>query len=305
MAEPRRSYPGLESNRALINPFEGVVGVPQALEYEGVRPDYPAPAYDAILSNALTYGGDVEGARPADGSADERGGGSAGTRGEDGSAGGRGAAHLTVVDIGAGTGQFTRGLVERGVRTIALEPAGAMRRVLQAKPWATRVRVVDGTAEETGLEASSVDVVVWAQCYHWLDVPAAASEAARILKPHGTLAVVANQMDVSVPWVHRLSRIMRSGDVVRADRPPRIEPAFEAPALHQFPWVQELSVEEVMALARTRSSYLHATEARREKMQENLAWYLREHMGFSDDAPVHLPYVTFVWTASPSPTGRV
>ncbi len=292
MVEPRRSYPGLESNPALINPFEGPVGPNQALEYQGVRPDYPAPAFDAILARARTAEPHPKDqSRPKDGSADR--GGTSATQGTP--------RDFTAVDIGAGTGQFTAGLVERGIRTIALEPSGAMREVLQAQPWAGSVEVVDGTAEDTGLPASSANLVVWAQCYHWLDVRAAASEAARILLPNGTLAVVANQLDVSVPWIHRLSRIMRSGDVVRAERPPQLGPAFGAPTLQQFPWVQNLTVEEVMALARTRSSYLHATEARREKMQENLAWYLAEHMGFEQDALVHLPYVTFVWTASPSP----
>ena len=270
-AEPARTYPGLESNAALVNPFEDVVERPQAQEYQEVRPRYPAEVYDVVLTRLQLRERDVGAPR------DEP---------------------LIAVDIGAGTGQFTQGLVERDVKTIALEPSGAMRNVLVEQPWAAALEVVAGTGEETGLPDSSVDLVTWAQCAHWLDVPVAAAGAARILRHRGMLAVIANQLDVSVPWVHRLSRIMRSGDVVRAERPPKLGGAFEEPMLTQVPWVQELDTEGVLALGRTRSSYLQASAARREKMQENLHWYLSEHMGFDSSQSVHLPYVTFVWVAT-------
>ena len=260
-----------EGNSGFINPFAATVGRAEAVEYEETRPTYPAGAYDAVLAVSAHGVG-------------------------------------SAVDVGAGTGQFTRGLVERGVRTVAVEPSSAMREVLQEGSWAQEARVdlvgggpllevVAGTAEDTGLAADSSDLVVWAQCSHWLDIPLAAAEAARILRPGGALALVANQLAVEVPWVHRLSRIMRSGDVVRRERTPDLGPLFERPLLTEVGWEQSLTVEQCLRLARTRSSYLAASPARRAKMQDNLRWYLLEHLGFDPIAPFALPYTTLVWTA--------
>ncbi len=247
----------VEGSPALVNPFPEAVGPDEAREYAGVRPYYPEQLYQLLAEQC-------------------------------------GQPYRVAVDVGAGTGQFTAGLVAQGLQVVAVEPSTAMRAELEQRPWAVRVQVVDATAEDTGLPSETADLVVWAQCAHWLDVRAASEEAARLLRPGGVLAVVANQMRVSVPWVHRLSRIMRSGDVVRADRPPRVQGPLTGPDLHQIPWAQSLTVEECLALARTRSSYLAASEPRRERMQANLNWYLRDHLGC--DRELELPYTTIMWS---------
>ena len=93
-----------------------------------------------------------------------------------------------------------------------------------------------GVAEDTGLSDGAFDIVVFAQSWHWVDSELAGREAARILTPGGTLGIVWNQMDVSIPWVHRLTRIMRSGDVHRPDRPPTPGGGFTPMRLTQITW---------------------------------------------------------------------
>jgi hypothetical protein len=58
-----------------------------------------------------------------------------------------------------------------------------------------------------------------------------------------------------------------------------------------------MTPEAIMELGTTRSSYLRSTAAGREKMQENLHWYLYEHLGFESHSTVKLPYFTLVWVA--------
>ncbi|MEM8705612.1 MAG: class I SAM-dependent methyltransferase, partial [Actinomycetota bacterium] len=46
------------------------------------------------------------------------------------------------------------------------------------------------TAESTGLDDASADVVTAGQCWHWFDRPAALAETRRLLTPGGRLAIV-------------------------------------------------------------------------------------------------------------------
>ncbi len=73
-----------------------------------------------------------------------------------------------MADVGAGTGKLTRALIAAGHRVVAIEPSSAMREALtQALP---DVSVHDASAEATGLPDRSVDVAVFAQSWHWVDV---------------------------------------------------------------------------------------------------------------------------------------
>jgi SAM-dependent methyltransferase len=273
------------------NPFDAVTS-----SYGRVRPGYPGAAVDAVEAAA------------------------------GGAPGGRVAA-----DIGAGTGKMTGALAARGWRVVAVEPSAAMRAQLRASMGLGRtagaepaVSVRDATAERTGLGDGSVDLVVYAQSWHWVEPEAAGAEAARILRPGGAIAAVWNQMDVSDPWVLRLTRIMRSGDVHRAGDPPAFGPGFTRPELRVVRWVDTMTVEELLELGTTRSSYLRQDPAGRARMQENLRWYLLEHPGVRSHwaargpgepegpgglvatagpagALIALPYTTLVWTARPVP----
>ena len=208
---------------------------------------------------------------------------------------------LRVVDVGAGTGKFSYRAVEAGARVWAVEPAQAMRRQLAViqKKYPDDLQVVATTAEATDLPSGFADAVVFAQSWHWVEPGAALSEAARILRPGGHVAIVFNQMDVAIPWVHRLTRIMRSGDVHTPSRPPLLSSDWTLPSLHKTDFVTGLDIEGVKALARTRSSYLKSTPANRQKMQTNLQWYLAEHLGYTESDIIEIPYYTLVWKTLP------
>src|SRR6185436_18588183 len=66
-----------------------------------------------------------------------------------------GRAGTTLVDLGAGTGKFTKLIVGRGARILAVEPVAAMREKLSSMLPA--VEVLAGTAESIPLPDGSVD----------------------------------------------------------------------------------------------------------------------------------------------------
>ena len=154
-----------------------------------------------------------------------------------------------------------------------------------------------GTAEATGLPDSAFDVVTVAQAWHWCDALRASTELARVLRPGGTLGLVWNQLDTSVPWVHRLSRIMHAGDVYKPGFRPLVGPEFEGLEDHLTHWQDSVTTTDLMELTKSRSYYLRAGEATRAKVLANLDWYLHEHLGHAPDEDLELPYLTLAWRA--------
>ena len=121
----------------------------------------------------------------------------------------------TVVDVGAGTGKFTRLLTATSARVIAVEPVAAMRDVLAHVLPA--VELVDGRAEELPLDGTSVDAITAAQAFHWFDGDASLREWARVLRPGGHVGLIWNVRDESTAWVRELTATMdpHQGDAPR------------------------------------------------------------------------------------------
>jgi len=106
-----------------------------------------------------------------------------------------------AVDLGAGTGLFTRALLGRVPEIAAVEPDGRMRAVLAERTEG--VRVLDGRGEAIPLPDASVDAVFVSTAWHWFDPALAVPEIARVLRDGGRLgagAALAHQiMWVSLP----------------------------------------------------------------------------------------------------------
>lgn len=144
--------------------------------YARGRPDYPADAVEHILKRSALQPGD------------------------------------RVVDIGSGTGIFSRILASRGLHVIGIEPNKEMR----ARAEATLVPSGEsspeyrhGTGEVTGLENEFANAVTCAQAFHWLQSSNALSEFRRILKPGGWVALLWNERNESDEFTAACGEIIR------------------------------------------------------------------------------------------------
>jgi SAM-dependent methyltransferase len=114
-----------------------------------------------------------------------------------------------VVELGAGTGKFTRLLVRHGVRVIAVEPSEPMAERIPAEVGAP-VEILIAAAESVPLPDGSADLVCVATAIHWFDYGPATAEMHRLIKPGGHLAIIFNRRDERVPWVAALSKMLDS-----------------------------------------------------------------------------------------------
>src|SRR5262245_37754096 len=111
-----------------------------------------------------------------------------------------------VVEIGCGTGQLTRELAPTCCAIICLEPDRALARLatrnLSAFP---KVQVREETFEQCEVDAGTMDLVVAATSFHWVDPAVRCNKAALALRAGGVLAILKHEHPR--PWAGFFERV--------------------------------------------------------------------------------------------------
>ena len=209
-----------------------------------------------------------------------------------------------VIDLGAGTGKLTRQLTGRGLDVTAVEPSEGMREKLrQAVPG---VRALEGTAERIPLPDGSVDAVLVAQAWHWMDPARAVPEVARVLRPGGQLGLAWNVRDERADWVAGLGALLRRIDGAHvsstASDAPQVGPPFGQLERRDVGWVHHLSPGALVDMVSSRSYVSTMPPADREKLLNDLRDLMLTHPSLAGAGEIALPYVTRCWrTRLPGP----
>ncbi|OIN78168.1 class I SAM-dependent methyltransferase [Mycobacterium malmoense] len=194
-----------------------------------------------------------------------------------------------VLDLGAGTGKLTTRLVERGLDVVAVDPIPDMLEVLRTSLPETRALL--GTAEGIPLEDNSVDAVLVAQAWHWVDPERAIPEVARVLRPGGRLGLVWNTRDERLGWVRELGQIIGSdGDRGRFDV--TLSPAFTEPERHQVEWTNYFTPQALIDLVASRSYCITSPTEVRTRTLDQVRKLLATHPALANSTGLALPYVT-------------
>jgi SAM-dependent methyltransferase len=211
-----------------------------------------------------------------------------------------GAAH--VLDLGAGTGKLTRQLRDLGLDVTAVEPSERMREQLrQAVPG---VAALAGTAERIPLPDRSVDAVLVAQAWHWVQPAAAVPEVARVLAPGGWLGLLWNIRDEREDWVARLGTIMRGNrdgtdgsypGTAEISQAPPVGPPFGPVERRDVEWVHRLSPGSLTDMVASRSYVITLPAADREALLSEVRHLVRTHPALAGADEIALPYVTRCW----------
>jgi SAM-dependent methyltransferase len=183
-----------------------------------------------------------------------------------------------VVDLGAGTGLFSRALAGRVGQVIAVEPDDRMRAVLAAR--SPGVRAVAGRGEAIPLPDAAADAVFVSSAWHWLDHAVAVPEIARVLRDGGRLGVIWTSRDRSAGWVAELDAwrvrdaghpASDTGDAAGAAprrRPHEVRLAADAPFVNvasaSFPTTRSMAVGDAVDWLGTYSGLITAPAAERD-----------------------------------------
>lgn len=135
----------------------------------------------------------------------------------------------TVVEVGSGTGQLTRALLERCGCLVCVEPDDRLRAALAEVLPPGSAELVPHTFENAMLPQGGADLIVASGSWHWVDRLRGPDLAARALRADGSLALVWNFTDLTGScravvyrdaFVGRYARFRTTRDRVRlvADR---------------------------------------------------------------------------------------
>jgi SAM-dependent methyltransferase len=225
-----------------------------------------------------------------------------------------------AVDLAAGTGLFTRALLGRVGRVVAVEPDPRMREVLARRSPELDVRA--GWGEAMPLPDASADAVFVSTAWHWLDLPRAVPEIARVLRPGGRLGVIWTSRDREADWVAELDLLRLNGaslvdpplgdDPFGDDKSRTLAEVRAAVARHHsvllpagsafgsgqsasFGFTRAMSVADVLAWLATNSASITAPAADREAGLARCGAALRGRAGA--DQVIEVPMRSWCWRA--------
>jgi SAM-dependent methyltransferase len=198
-------------------------------------------------------------------------------------------AGLEVLEVGAGTGKFTRLLLELGARLSVIEPDDDMRRVLVRR--SPEVHVLLGRAEDVPVAESSFDAVVSSSAWHWFTQPDATNEMARVLRDDGSLCVLWNGFSRDDPFMAELTKFRQRPDDTNV-RPRGWRAHFDPDGSFvdvrdvSLDWTWTRTIDDVVALFGTYSGAIIQSDENRHTMERLVRQRLVEHVG---DSVVELP----------------
>jgi SAM-dependent methyltransferase len=231
-------------------------------EYDAARPSYPNGVYDAL---GVLHG-------------------------------------LVVLDVGAGTGIATRGLLDRGASVVAVDPGRALLARAAARTRGLPAVVADGAVLPA--RTGTADLICFAQAWPWLDKTIGAREAHRVLREQGRWAGWWSHarsdgedwferywsvIERSCPGTHRTQRDIDWGATVAESG------LFNVGDRVTVPWTRELSVDDWMTDQASHSYVAALQDADRERLRSNLRQIIEARF---PGGTMTVRYETWLWIAT-------
>jgi SAM-dependent methyltransferase len=218
-----------------------------------------------------------------------------------------------VLEVGCGTGQATRPLLEAGCHVLAVEPGPAMVAIARTNHSRGRFDVELATFDDWEPVGRRFDLVLSATAYHWVAPAIRWTKGAAVLRPGGSLALLTNRTvsGGSFDQLHRLSfglhqqhgvAAQEAGSPSEADLVKDLQlaysdigalwavaepkggmseagPLFAEPTIRWYPWESRYGTSDAVGLLSTYSPYLAIPRDRRQALLSALETLINDHFG--------------------------
>lgn len=169
-----------------------------------------------------------------------------------------------VLDVGAGTGKLTRGLVALGFEVVAVEPGAPM--LAQLRMAVPEAEALEGPAEAIPLPDASVQAAFAGQAFHWFDRPRALTELNRVIKSGGGLVLLWNWWNERDPLQRELGELIGyAGHKPYEGEELPGEPWFREAGRTVVETLEESSPDALVGYLSTASAFLTAEPEEREE----------------------------------------
>jgi ubiquinone/menaquinone biosynthesis C-methylase UbiE len=201
-----------------------------------------------------------------------------------------------VLEIGCGTGQLTERLAGYEFRLTAIDIGAAMVAAARRRIGDSAVSFQVASFEDLAAADASLDLIICATAWHWIDPEVRFRKAARLLRPGGWLALLATGEHYNGQFGAALLDMWtaRSGDRAAWLRQPRLDDTELIAATHLFePAVHRTHAQQlirpadaVIAVENTRATSLSWPGGERQEFSTEL----RRQLG--PETAVHLTQMT-------------
>ena len=216
-----------------------------------------------------------------------------------------------ILEIGPGTGQATRDLLQRGASVHAVEIGPATAAKLRSNMSSDRLRVSVGDFEELDLPPAGADCLFSATAYHWISPAAQTDRPARLLRRGGVVAIadliqVASLTDqgffaAAQPIYERYGQLHEGPPAPARDGvDPPIRKVFDADSrygqvvTHRWDWDQTYTASGYRKLMLSYSGTQMMSEADRIGLLDDIERFVSESFGGTITRPLVATLTTAV-----------
>ncbi|MHA2366473.1 MAG: class I SAM-dependent methyltransferase [Candidatus Hodarchaeales archaeon] len=115
-----------------------------------------------------------------------------------------------IADIGSGTGILTELMLKQGFLCYGIEPNDDMREAAEKllRKYKNFVSI-NGTAEDTTLPDSSIDLIIAGQAFHWFNTIETRKEFQRIMTSEGMVSLIWNTRRKDTPFLKKYDELIK------------------------------------------------------------------------------------------------